>query len=546
VALASIAPQAASAGVELLVVDDAGPSPERQAAVERFGARYVAHPRPLGLNHARNTGVRASSGELVIFVDDDVAAVPGWLDALRQAAADHREVDVFTGPVRPLLEGRAPRSCGRDSSPVTALDLGPNDAPARFAWGANMAIRRSALERVGMFDVSITDGGDEQEWQERLKATGDGQVLYVAAAAVDHRRVGDDARLRALMRAAYSRGRGARRFDALRGQAQPGGHELLTLLGCVGHVVRRRCPAGLVTVAHSTGRLAQTLGARTAPSAHGSESAPPAPRSPDADFLSGESGHVAGIDGVRRRLLDGLQDSSAMLSGRNRRMRRASRGFPERRTVLVLGPVLPKRQGMAAAVDRELSRSRHDVHVHHADPAGRGKFEVLNLLYAQHAQTQPDWLLAVDDDIVLPRGFLDNFLFLAESFSLDLAQPAQRNASHAAWSVTRRRTRSVVRETRLVEIGPVTAFFRSTLPTLLPFPEVRMGWGLDAHWAALAREHNWRCGVVDAVWVRHDSSPVADTYSRQAAIVEAQDFLADRPYLPASELRRTLVTHRRW
>ncbi len=83
-----------------------------------------------------------------------------------------------------------------------------------------MAIRRSALERVGPFDVSLEHGGDEQEWQERLRAgTPGARVLYVAGAAVEHRRAGADARLRSLCRGAYARGRAARRFDARRGRA---------------------------------------------------------------------------------------------------------------------------------------------------------------------------------------------------------------------------------------------------------------------------------------------------------------------------------------
>ena len=72
VALASIAPQAAAAGAEVLVIDDAGPSAENRALAARFRARYEPHERPLGLNVARNTGVERSSGELVVFVDDDV------------------------------------------------------------------------------------------------------------------------------------------------------------------------------------------------------------------------------------------------------------------------------------------------------------------------------------------------------------------------------------------------------------------------------------------------------------------------------------------
>ena len=103
-----------------------------------------------------------------------------------------------------------------------------------------------------------------------------------------------------------------------------------------------------------------------------------------------------------------------------------------------------------------------------------------------------------------------------------------------------------MRETAFVEIGPVTAFARATFAVLLPFPQLRMGWGLDLHWAALARAHGWRCGVIDAVSIRHRLAPAASAYSRAQAIAEARAFLAERPYLPAAEAKRTLMAHRRW
>jgi hypothetical protein len=152
----------------------------------------------------------------------------------------------------------------------------------------------------------------------------------------------------------------------------------------------------------------------------------------------------------------------------------------------------------------------------------------------------------IDDDVELPHDFLDRFLFLAERFSLDLAQPAHQLNSHAAWLVTRRRPGSVVRETSFVEIGPVTAFARSTFSTLLPFPSLRMGWGLDLHWAALAREHGWRCGVIDATAIGHRVAPAANAYSREVAVAEARAFLAEHPYLRADEAQHTLATHRHW
>ena len=101
-------------------------------------------------------------------------------------------------------------------------------------------------------------------------------------------------------------------------------------------------------------------------------------------------------------------------------------------------------------------------------------------------------------------------------------------------------------EVAFVEIGPVTAFARETFATLLPFPALRMGWGLDAHWAALARERGWRCGVIDAVAIAHRAAPAAAAYSREAAVAEARAFLAGRPYVRAEEARRTLATHRHW
>ena len=135
VALASIAPQAAGAGAEVLVIDDAGPSLPARALAARFGARYEPHPAPLGLNAARNTGVERSSGELVVFVDDDIRASQGWLAALIDAAQEHPRVDVFTGPIRPRLEGSELRTCGREGPPITALDLGGTDTEARVCMG---------------------------------------------------------------------------------------------------------------------------------------------------------------------------------------------------------------------------------------------------------------------------------------------------------------------------------------------------------------------------------------------------------------------------
>ncbi len=552
VALVSIAPQAKQAGAEVLVVDDAGASSEVRALAERYGARYEPHERPQGLNVARNTGVSRSSGELVVFVDDDVRANEGWLAGLLSAAREHPETEVFAGPIRPHLEGHPPHSCGREHPPITALELGPDDTHTRYAWGANMAIRRAALERIGPFEEALEQGGDEQEWQDRLMAACGGDesrgAMYVAAAGVEHRRVGRDARLWALAHAAHVRGRAARRFDAWRGEPPRLARELRTLAGCAGHVLRRGCPAGLTMVAHSAGRVREALRERrgVAASPRQAGKANGAAAEPIPDFLSGTSGTVGGIDAKLRGLRDAAVDAQALASGQRLRLALAARREPPRQRVLVLGIERPAHRALAQRAQAELRHSRHEVELRLTAPEDLGKFENLNRLLAAHPPQKQDWLLVLDDDVELPRGFLDRFLFLCDRFSLQLAQPAHRLNSHAAWPQTRRRRGSVVRETRFVEIGPVTAFASATFATLLPFPPLRMGWGLDAHWAALASEHGWRCGVTDAVAIGHRAAPAADAYSREAAVAEAREFLAERPYVRASEAKRTLSTHRRW
>ena len=237
-------------------------------------------------------------------------------------------------------------------------------------------------------------------------------------------------------------------------------------------------------------------------------------------------------------------------------------GKQPRRRVLVASVYRPGSL-LAAALPR-LASERHVVTlalgaVKAADPGlaehtvaeslGGGKFANLNRVLETASPSSTaldfDWILAVDDDLVLPPRFLDRFVALCERFALDLAQPAQTLRSHSAWRVTRRRPASLVRETRFVEIGPLTAFGRRAAAELLPFPELRYGWGLDLHWAALAEERAWRLGVVDATSVRHESATVGSAYPRADAEAEASDFLASRSHLPASRAGDVTAVHRR-
>jgi hypothetical protein len=262
--------------------------------------------------------------------------------------------------------------------------------------------------------------------------------------------------------------------------------------------------------------------------------------------MSGTHGQVTGLRLTTSAIVaDALDDAVDHGRMQGVRLRRCSSTMP-RRKVLALAIERADVPNLLKAARGELQRSRHEVQFASTLAGDRGKFENLNALLADHPASGSDWLLVIDDDVTLPHAFLDNFLFLAERFNLQLAQPAHRHRSHAAWEITRRRRGVVLRETAFVEIGPVFAFRAPVFNHLLPFPPLRVGWGLDVHWSAIAREHGWRMGIVDATAIRHGLRPIASSYGRDGAIAEARRFLAGRPYTKASDAQRTLAAHRTW
>ena len=567
VALASVAAQADEHGAEILVVEDDPEQPATRTLAESHGARYLALGSARGINVARNAGVQAAGGALICFLDDDVEVWPGWLDALMAAAMSCPEHEGFGGPIRPRLEGTRLRTCGREPAPITSLDLGPSDRDAEFAWGANFALRRSAIERIGGFDPELNFCGDEDDWQRRLRAA-DGRVRYVAQAGVDHRRAGADARLRALTRSAHQRGRHARRYDERKGVAPPLRAELRVLAGCGWHAARHLCANGIVLGAMSAGRLRAALGSG---SGSGSPERPDfvsgggSPERPDfhsgggsserpdflsgggaperPDFLSGRSGTLSRRGLLRAGALDAVAD--ALTLPQRRLLMRAAARVPARR-VLVHGVIRAANADRVRDISDELAASHHRVDIRlEAGAPGVGKWENLRAALARHPPDGHDWLLLVDDDVRLPRGFLDAFLLCCERHRLELAQPAHAYASHAAWPVTRRRPGVVARETRFVEIGPVTAIAAPALGDLLPFPELRMGWGLDFHWSAVAAAAGRRIGIVDATPIRH-VTPVATSYPREAAVAEGVAFLAGRPRIARADADVTVRRHLGW
>ena len=100
--LASIAPQL-RAGDEHLVIGD-GPQPDAAAVCSEFGASYCDGPasRTYGTLQ-RDYGIGLARGDYVAFCDDDDVFVPGALDVVRAAIAEHPGVPLIFRMDTPFL-----------------------------------------------------------------------------------------------------------------------------------------------------------------------------------------------------------------------------------------------------------------------------------------------------------------------------------------------------------------------------------------------------------------------------------------------------------
>jgi hypothetical protein len=253
------------------------------------------------------------------------------------------------------------------------------------------------------------------------------------------------------------------------------------------------------------------------------------------DFFLSRYGQIDAQLGWRRhrvalRLMDALFDQRLRLSGALRRSAKWAAGV-ERQSVLVAAVDVPGRGAELRRVAAEVATSRHAVELTFAPMGQAGKFDNINTALIEKSLSSYDWLLIVDDDIALPRGFLDLLIGEAIRRGFKLAQPAHRFLSYATFEITERHWATVARRTGFVECGPVSLFHRDTFSDLIPFPSLRWSWGLDLCWAEVARQRGWPIGVIDVASIRH-LRPVASSYDGAAAMEEAIRFLAGRGIAP--------------
>jgi mycofactocin system glycosyltransferase len=183
--VASLLAQRDVGPLEILVVDDASPTPLAEALAD-LEVRVLRHDANAGPSAARNTGARAATHEVLAFLDSDCEAAPRWLATLL-ATLDAPRVDAVAGRVRPAED---PQLWARYEQSRSSLDMGPRsgwvgDGGPSYVPSTNLVVRRDAHRGLGGFREGM-HLGEDVDYVFRLLREG-GRVAYEASTEVRHR-----------------------------------------------------------------------------------------------------------------------------------------------------------------------------------------------------------------------------------------------------------------------------------------------------------------------------------------------------------------------
>jgi glycosyltransferase involved in cell wall biosynthesis len=181
---------------EIIVVDDGSPDDVAGVTQRYEGVRYVRQENR-GQAAARNTGLRVSGGEFVVFLDADDRLLPNALEIGLARLNASPECGLTFGRVRYIAS---------DGSPLCVPRTNPIDRDHYRAFlehgnfintPAAAMFRRGALERVDGFDERLR-GGEDYELYLRILRTA--SALPHDEVVAERRRHSDSSTTRPLQR----------------------------------------------------------------------------------------------------------------------------------------------------------------------------------------------------------------------------------------------------------------------------------------------------------------------------------------------------------
>jgi glycosyltransferase involved in cell wall biosynthesis len=167
---------------EIVLVND-GSSDETPAVIERLRPLApvpftVISQQNAGLAKGRNAGLRAASGERIIFIDDDVLPMPNFVEEHLRSHARRPAA---------IVRGAVINTESFDELPPPIWSAA--NYSANYFWTSNVSVARASLDAVGgFFEERFTEyGWEDIELGLRLRNNGTRSIFNRNAVAFHHK-----------------------------------------------------------------------------------------------------------------------------------------------------------------------------------------------------------------------------------------------------------------------------------------------------------------------------------------------------------------------
>lgn len=175
---------------EVFVVDDGSGLDEyavRTQTKAQYPITWHAFEMTRGRSAARNTGIRATTGEIIVFLDSDMEAREGFIRAHLKHHLEHRHTAVIGNIIWPK-GGSFLKYIG--SRGVAKLNTGDDVPPWYFVTG-NASLERADLPEGSTFDETLPGwGGEDLDLGLKLHSAGV-KFLFAPEAVSYHNFKGD-------------------------------------------------------------------------------------------------------------------------------------------------------------------------------------------------------------------------------------------------------------------------------------------------------------------------------------------------------------------
>lgn len=167
---------------EIIIIDN-GSTDHTRSVVQLYQKNLpnliYAYEESPGLHVGRHAGLKISRGDILVYADDDIEALPTWLEGIAESFQDP-DVALVGGNNLPKYEEAPPpwieelwadTPYGKANGMYSILDFGDvmKEISPYYVWGCNFSIRKEILLQIGGFHP---DGMPKQ----LLRYRGDGET----------------------------------------------------------------------------------------------------------------------------------------------------------------------------------------------------------------------------------------------------------------------------------------------------------------------------------------------------------------------------------